>query len=796
MPVLTFGTRFAFGSKAETLDRLAPRLTKSVVPEFMFFSVAEWNRPKDRRELIGEIEDRFGADSVIIRSSAAAEDAGLESMAGVFASIGPVDPRSEEAVSAAIDQVITSYGSGRVQDQVLVQRMIEDVSLSGVAFTQDMSTGAPYYVINYDDESGLTDTVTGGTGYTNRTLYVFREAWTRLQSVRFQRLIGAIREIEEAVEDTNLDIEFALDRRHNVHVFQVRRITTHPNWNRGQTIRIGDALRRIEETLGDGHRSGNVDAPGLLLGNMPDWNPAEMIGTTPRPLALSLYRALITDSVWRRARLDMGYGPRPGTPLMVSLEGQPYIDVQESLYSFLPRSLSPPIATKLVEAWAQRLRDNAHLHDKVEFDIAVTAFAPDFEHRVTEQFDGVLTSAELSEFRTSIQGLTNGLIAGRRAGIAEQMAVIERLSQARAAGATEYEAPTFRTVVRLLEDATELGTLPFAILARHAFVATAILRGLVHRGVLAVDDVEGFRRSVPTVATDFIECVRRLALGRMGEAEVLRRFGHLRPGTYDILSPRYDQQDTAGLALPTSGAEVEAAVPFALSSGQRRSLEAVIEADGYEADSDSLLTYLVQAIQGREYAKFVFTHAVSDLLEVVVAIGLRHGISRQELSFIDVRHLLDAFIEPSDRSIESQLRTISDAGRERHRSTTAVRLPSLISTPSDVWIVPLRVEQPNYITRLNAAAEVIEVTGTMAEAASLDGKIVAIASADPGFDWIFTRPIAGLVTRFGGVNSHMAVRCAEFGLPAAIGCDEQIYERIVSRGRMSLNCADGQIVVL
>ena len=446
--MLTFGTRFAFGSKAETLDRLAPRLTKSVVPEFMFFSVAEWNRPKDRRELIGEIEDRFGADSVIIRSSAAAEDAGLESMAGVFASIGPVDPRSEEAVSAAIDQVITSYGSGRVQDQVLVQRMIEDVSLSGVAFTQDMSTGAPYYVINYDDESGLTDTVTGGTDYTNRTLYVFREAWTRLQSVRFQRLIGAIREIEEAVEDTNLDIEFALDRRHNVHVFQVRRITTHPNWNRGQTIRIGDALRRIEETLGDGPRSGNVDAPGLLLGNMPDWNPAEMIGTTPRPLALSLYRALITDSVWRRARLDMGYGPRPGTPLMVSLAGQPYIDVQESLYSFLPRSLSPPIATKLVEAWAQRLRDNAHLHDKVEFDIAVTAFAPDFEHRVTEQFHGVLTSAELSEFRTSIQGLTNGLIAGRRAGIAEQMAVIERLSQARAAGATEYEAPTFRTVVR------------------------------------------------------------------------------------------------------------------------------------------------------------------------------------------------------------------------------------------------------------------------------------------------------------------------------------------------------------
>ncbi|WP_298065820.1 PEP-utilizing enzyme, partial [uncultured Mailhella sp.] len=43
------------------------------------------------------------------------------------------------------------------------------------------------------------------------------------------------------------------------------------------------------------------------------------------------------------------------------------------------------------------------------------------------------------------------------------------------------------------------------------------------------------------------------------------------------------------------------------------------------------------------------------------------------------------------------------------------------------------------------------------------------------FDWIFTRPFAGLVTKFGGANSHMAIRCAEYGLPAAIGVGEQLF---------------------
>ena len=53
---------------------------------------------------------------------------------------------------------------------------------------------------------------------------------------------------------------------------------------------------------------------------------------------------------------------------------------------------------------------------------------------------------------------------------------------------------------------------------------------------------------------------------------------------------------------------------------------------------------------------------------------------------------------------------------------------------------------------------------------------ILIENADPGFDWIFSRGIGGLITKFGGSNSHMAIRCSEFALPAAIGCGEQLYE--------------------
>ena len=70
----------------------------------------------------------------------------------------------------------------------------------------------------------------------------------------------------------------------------------------------------------------------------------------------------------------------------------------------------------------------------------------------------------------------------------------------------------------------------------------------------------------------------------------------------------------------------------------------------------------------------------------------------------------------------------------------------------------------------------------------LEDKIVCIEGADPGYDWIFTRNIAGLITKYGGANSHMAIRCAEYGIPAAIGCGEQPFDKITKAKRVILDC--------
>ena len=65
-----------------------------------------------------------------------------------------------------------------------------------------------------------------------------------------------------------------------------------------------------------------------------------------------------------------------------------------------------------------------------------------------------------------------------------------------------------------------------------------------------------------------------------------------------------------------------------------------------------------------------------------------------------------------------------------------------------------------------------------------------IESADPGYDWIFSHEIKGLITKFGGINSHMAIRCAEFNLPAAIGCGDKLFNQIKNQKNILLDCSE------
>ncbi|MDZ4142131.1 MAG: PEP-utilizing enzyme [Methylotenera sp.] len=783
-------------TKSQNLVKLCNQLTQFTIPRFIVYAVQADS--KDLDTFILTVIKEFSGRKICIRSAAADEDGVQSSGAGEYDSVLNVPSDDHEAIRAGFNQVIASYtrkGLSRSGDEVIVQEMLQNTVMSGVVFTHDLNTGAPYYVINYDDISGLTDTVTSGGGeYANRTLYIHRGAAQSIRSERFQRLMQGIQELEQMMGSQFLDVEFALGQDFTPYLLQVRAITTQPNWNRAVAKRINVSLQGIQDFVKTRLKPmAGVYGNTTVLGQMPDWNPAEMIGRAPRALAFSLYKTLITDHAWRIARDKMGYAVPVGQPLMLSLAGQPFIDTRLSFHSYLPAKLSPEISIKLVDAWVKRLQTHPELHDKVEFEVAITTYSFDFDDKIKTLVGEVLSQKEQAEFKEKLRQQTRAIIIGNGDGaISGALEQVEKLAKKQADLHFLSAKQNMAALFEMIDDCIRLGTVPFSILARHGFIARTLLLSLHQRGILTMDEVIAIQSGVRTVASTLVNDMRRLQLGELSRAAFMQEYGHLRPGTYDILSRRYDQMANFGVSDSQIRPEQDHNL-FVLSAEQKQAIDSTLQAEGFpELNANKLLDYVQAATAGREYGKFVFTRSVSEILELIADFGELHGLSRDEMSHISISDLLDVITKSSEGSIEETLRNIAEDEAEKHVLSAAIRLPQVLFDEAGVHVVPFQVSHPNFITHKKVTAACVYLSVEQV-APSLSDKIVLIENADPGFDWIFAQNIGGLITKYGGANSHMAIRCAEFGIPAAIGCGEQRFEVFLSAHQIQLDCAAGLI---
>ena len=116
-----------------------------------------------------------------------------------------------------------------------------------------------------------------------------------------------------------------------------------------------------------------------------------------------------------------------------------------------------------------------------------------------------------------------------------------------------------------------------------------------------------------------------------------------------------------------------------------------------------------------------------------------------------------------------------------------IKLSDLIKNSKDVYIQSLLSTKENYITENNIIADII-VLDEIKNYKILKNKVVLIDNADPGYNFIFTYSIKGLITKYGGSNSHMAIRCLELGIASIIGVGEEKFNTIKKCNKINLNC--------
>lgn len=772
---------FILGSKAETLERIRPQLKRSKVCDQITHTWSDWT--KDAQGAIEKTQSKFPRQRLIIRSSSNEEDGWETSKPGVFESILNVDSSDIKAVHNAIDNVFASYEKRPPHAQVLIQPFITDVTMSGVLFTCDLNTGAPYYTINYDDVSGQTDSITSGKISDLRTIIVLRKEINSILNLdpRLKKVIDAAQELEQILGYNKLDIEFAIDSNGQCFTFQIRPITINHTFCQLNEKSLHQRLKNAERQFKIWQtRPPHILGEYTVFSGMTDWNPAEIIGTRPNALAVNLYNHIITEEIWVKQRSEFGYRDISPAPLVYNFCAQPYVDCRASINSFIPADLSENCGLRLVNAYLDILIENPHLHDKLELDVVFTIWVPTFKEDVKERFKNRnVTELDMIELEQALKKITASALTRLDQDINSINKLTERFELC-----IKSDLHPIDKIYQLIEDCKKFGTLAFAHAARAGFVAVTLLKSLVKSGRLTQDRMLEFQANIPTVASEFQSA---LADHNIPTDDLVTKFGHLRPGTYDVNQSAYWENITFYFARNKQSCRTKNDTEaFIFTPEEHQGLQDILDQLPNKIELDSFIKYLSNAIQARESVKFHFTRNISAALNLIIHFGTENlGLTREDAGYLTYDDISAMRTGELSEKLVQEFVTLRKADFEEQQLT---KLPSFISHANDFFGFEQERSEANFITRSSVIADLVFIKSSLKK--SISGKIITIPNADPGFDWIFSHDIAGLITQYGGANSHMAIRCAELGIPAAIGVGDKIYERL-RESRIMLDCKKG-----
>lgn len=751
-------------NKAETLHFLETRIKNAFVLPQITLSYKDFSKLQDKSQEMHKLVQPLKSDTFVVRSSFSGEDTPIESNAGKYKSILNI---KKDNIENAIAEVFTSYGNPSAEEIVLIQPFLESTVRSGVIFSHDPHSGQPYLIDNFV-MNGQTDEITSGNknGFKHVCLRSSNNITQYCKESTCLKLRQLLNECSEILEIEHLDIEYGINSEGDVYIFQARPLivsSTSPVFE----LKEIDSLRKFIDARMKKHSflAGNK----TIFGVMPDWNPAEMIGRKPKQLALSLYRELITDSIWAYQRDNYGYKTLRSFPLLVEIGNQPFIDTRVSFNSLLPKGLTNALEEKLVNYYIEKLEVNKHLHDKIEFQIVMSSWTYDLDDKLNALPDN-FTHLERVALKGELIKLTRNIIASEE--IEKDISRIKKLRDRHQVLVSE-ESDLQYELYWLLEDCKRWGTLPFAGLARAAFIATQIIKSLENE-LNDYSILNKFLGNLNTITSKMSSDIRILE-----KDNFLKIYGHLRPGTYDITSRTYNEAfdnyfgDFKKLS-PPDNSKIELDLTDLISKTE---LETILE-----VTPESFVTFAKKSIYWREQSKFEFTKNLSKILDLIIQIGKQLGFSRDELAYLDIKDVIETY--SSSHNLKEVIETSINIGKQKHIFSLQIELPSVISTARDIYAFTERDAVGNFITLKTISGS------ASTDLSEIRGKIVVIEGADPGFDWIFQKEIKGLITAYGGANSHMAIRCAELGIPAVIGVGDRMYTEIAKSMHVYIDCAN------
>ncbi len=722
--------KLLLGSKSKSLHNLR-EIKTAKIPYFEVLKKSE----------ISQLDNRlkYFNSKIIIRSDSDFEDSFDESNAGKFMSTGPIDKNTSSTVKKSVNLVLNSYPVINSESRVIIQNFVPNIKSSGVITTRVLQNSAPYFCISLSDDHNANE-VTAGTSNKLKNIYIYKNI-EKLEGKyrKYQKLLNLINELIEYLSYELLDIEFAIDENEQVFLLQVRPLLVDTN-TKDNKIEMIKNIRQFQQLQ---NKSENIYGSRALFSNMSDWNPAEMLGESPNNLAITLYKTFITNDSWYKQRKEFGYRGDIDSELMFNFGNKCYIDVRASLNSFLPKSLAKEDCEKIIDYQLNTLLKHPEFHDKIEFEIAETSYFIGSENRIKKRYKNFLNLDVINDWVSDLKSLENGYLKN----LNNSTNKISKFYQKLSPNLNFVSKNTVNSIKRNM-------AIPFSHHARLAFIYFSQLNHFVNNEVILEDEKQILLNNLKTISTQFTEDLKNLKYKKISYNKFINKYGHVRPNNYDLYSKNiFDEgEDFVSYLIENLEDEKQRSVD---SSKALKKIEYYLNKENYEFNSDEWHYLFEKSIVSRENSKFMYSKSIDLTLNQLKNSKLYDIDNLQNLNFESLINNHRITYEEPAKNFE---------------------LPDLLTASSEFLYFANLNTKPNFIGQKIIKGNLSTISKD--KSFNYKNKIILLPNADPGWDWVLNLPIKGMVTKFGGPNSHMAIRAAEKNLTSVFGVGDELFKQL------------------
>ncbi len=718
------------GSKSKSIHNLRGIKTAEI-PKFQVLKKSEL---KDFEKILQELENK-----VIVRSDSEFEDSFKESNAGKFLSIGPVNRKNKLEIKEAIEAVLNSYPVLSDDSRVLIQDYVGEIKSSGVITTRILQNGAPYICISISEGSN-SDEVTSGSSNKLKNIYIHKDIEKLTGKYKkYQKILNLVKELIEYISYDLLDIEFAIDEKDQIYLLQVRPLVVKTKLEDNK----GELLKNIRYYQQLQNKSDSIFGSRTVLSNMSDWNPAEMLGESPNFLSLSIYKTFITNDSWYIQRKEFGYKGVVKDRLMFNFGNKCYIDVRASLNSFLTKSLNEDESEKIIDYQIDKLIENPELHDKIEFEIAETAYIFGLEQKINNRYKDILSKKTISNWISDLKILENNYLK-----------ILNKNNKKITYFYNQLNPSMDFFDKKVINGIKKNMAVPFSHHARLAFIYFSHLNNFVKNEVISESEKQNLLNNLNTISSQFSKSLHDLKNKKMSYKKFISIYGHVRPNNYDLYSKN----------IRDEGKEF---IDFLIENLQKKDnhnidtedtlkkIDKYLYLQRYNFSSSEWHNLFEGSIISRENSKFMYSKAIDLTLN---QIKQNHNLDENKIKNLNFEFF-------------------SKTGKIFYESENSYfELPDIITNSNDFLFFENLNTKPNFIGQNIVKGELSPISEKKNQ--RYKNKIILLPNADPGWDWILNLPIKGMITKYGGPNSHMAIRASEKNITSVFGVGDDLFKEL------------------